>query len=136
MHLRLVLYFSLFKINIFVSYTKSVKKSYQLDHFTSAFAFCSDVSLTLGGKLKFAEMLSGRYADILSNIFLGYATLWFTSKHSDIRGMGYVRDYAMQVCLLPSYPLSLLPLFFVTIHQQVCCLLITTVVACLIDTTS
>lgn len=39
------------------------------------------MSLTLGGKIKFAESLSGRYADVLSNLYLGYATLWFHSKY-------------------------------------------------------
>ena len=35
----------------------------------------------MGGKIKFAESLSGRYADVLSNLYLGYATLWFHSKY-------------------------------------------------------
>ncbi|KAG5175311.1 acyl-CoA dehydrogenase [Tribonema minus] len=68
----------------------------QLDRLTSAFAFCADVSLTMGGKIKFAEMLSGRYADVLSNLVLGYATLWYTSQHADVKGIDAVRDYAMQ----------------------------------------
>jgi acyl-CoA dehydrogenase len=68
----------------------------QLDRLTAAFAFCADVSLTMGGKIKFAEMLSGRYADVLSNLTLGYATLWYTSAHKDVQGLSAVRDYAMQ----------------------------------------
>lgn len=52
----------------------------QLSKLTSNFAFCSDIALTLGGKLKFAEFLSGRYADILSNLFLGYSVLWYAKK--------------------------------------------------------
>lgn len=35
----------------------------------------------MGGKIKFAESLSGRYADVLSNLYLGYATLWFHGKN-------------------------------------------------------
>jgi hypothetical protein len=38
----------------------------------SNFALCSDLALTLGGRLKFAEMVSGRMADVLSNLFMGY----------------------------------------------------------------
>ncbi|CAM9690854.1 unnamed protein product, partial [Choristocarpus tenellus] len=67
----------------------------QLDRLTAAFAFCADVSLTMGGKIKFAEMLSGRYADVLSNLVLGYATLWYTS-HLNVKGLDKVTDYAMQ----------------------------------------
>ncbi|CAM9656701.1 unnamed protein product [Ascophyllum nodosum] len=68
----------------------------QLDRLTAAFAYCSDVALTMGGKIKFAEMLSGRYADVLSGLFLGYATLWYTSHHKNVKGLDKVTDYAMQ----------------------------------------
>lgn len=37
----------------------------------SNFALCSDLALTLGGRLKFAEMVSGRMADVLSNLYMG-----------------------------------------------------------------
>lgn len=53
----------------------------QLGRLAAAFAIASDLSLTMGGKIKFAESLSGRYADVLSNLYLGYATLWFHSKY-------------------------------------------------------
>jgi alkylation response protein AidB-like acyl-CoA dehydrogenase len=72
----------------------------QLDRLTSAFAYCADVSLTMGGKIKFAEMLSGRYADILSNLMLGYSTLWYTSAHSHVKDIDVVRDFAMQGLLV------------------------------------
>lgn len=42
-------------------------------------------------------MLSGRYADVLSGLFLGYATLWYTSHHKNVRGLDKVTDFAMQV---------------------------------------
>lgn len=47
--------------------------------------------------LQFAEMLSGRYADVLSGLFLGYSTLWYTSHHKGVKGLDKVTDYAMQV---------------------------------------
>lgn len=47
--------------------------------------------------VQFAEMLSGRYADVLSGLFLGYATLWYTSHHKNVRGLDKVTDFAMQV---------------------------------------
>jgi acyl-CoA dehydrogenase len=66
----------------------------QLSRMAAAFAVCSDLSLTLGGQIKFAEALSGRYADVLSNIYLGYATLWFHSKYP-AKGSDKILDYAM-----------------------------------------
>ena len=39
------------------------------------FALMADFSLLLGGKLKFAEMISGRFADVFGNLFLGYSVL-------------------------------------------------------------
>ncbi|CAM9411921.1 unnamed protein product [Chrysoparadoxa australica] len=71
----------------------------QLNRLTAAFAYCADVSLTMGGKIKFAEMLSGRYADVLSNLVLGYATLWYTSHHKNVKGIDKVMDFQMQKLL-------------------------------------
>lgn len=70
-----------------------------LDRLTAAFAFSSDIALTMGGKIKFAEMISGRYADVLSNLTLGYATLWYCDAHKDVAGIDKVRDFAMQTLL-------------------------------------
>ena len=71
----------------------------QLNRLASNFALCADVSLTLGGQIKFAEALSGRYADVLSNLYLGYATLWFHAQHKHVEGVDKVTDYAMQLIL-------------------------------------
>jgi len=67
----------------------------QLERMSAHFALCADLSLTIGGKIKFAEMLSGRFADVLSNIYLGYAVLWFHSKYP-AKGSEKVVDYAMK----------------------------------------
>jgi len=69
--------------------------STQLERMSAHFALCADFSLTMGGQIKFAEMISGRYADVLSNIYLGYATLWFHSKNPT-PGSEAVVEYAMQ----------------------------------------
>ena len=37
--------------------------------------------LLMGKKFKTSEMLSGRFADIFSNIYLCYSMLWFYEKH-------------------------------------------------------
>mmetsp|Transcript_22053 Transcript_22053/g.32009 ORF Transcript_22053/g.32009 Transcript_22053/m.32009 type:complete len:775 (-) Transcript_22053:62-2386(-) len=82
---------------LFRSRSKSDLEGYyesQLNRFAAGFAFSADLSLTLGGKIKFAEMLSGRYADVLSNLYLGYATLWFHSQNK-MEGSEKVLEYAM-----------------------------------------
>ena len=48
----------------------------QLSRYASAFALCVDVALlTLGGNLKRKEMISARFGDILSELFLSSAVL-------------------------------------------------------------
>jgi acyl-CoA dehydrogenase len=48
----------------------------QLSRYSSAFALCADMALlTLGGKLKRKEMLSARFGDILSELYLLSAVL-------------------------------------------------------------
>lgn len=70
----------------------------QLTKLSSNFALCSDFALFLGGKLKAAEFLSGRYADVLSNLYLGYAVLWHYKKEP-IAGIEPVMEFAMQTIL-------------------------------------
>eukprot|EP00123_Amoebidium_parasiticum_P016072 comp23275_c0_seq1/m.38100 comp23275_c0_seq1/g.38100 ORF comp23275_c0_seq1/g.38100 comp23275_c0_seq1/m.38100 type:complete len:747 (-) comp23275_c0_seq1:220-2460(-) len=53
----------------------------QLERLASAFAVNSDLALTMGGRLKTAEFVSGRYADALSGLYLGYACLWYHMKN-------------------------------------------------------
>jgi len=67
----------------------------QLSKLSANFALCSDFALTMGGKLKSAEFTSGRFADVLSNLFLGYATLWHYSKYP-VAGADKVVEYAME----------------------------------------
>jgi len=70
----------------------------QLTRLSANFALCSDIALTMGGGLKAAEFTSGRFADVLSNLYLGYATLWFHKKHA-VSGSEKVFDYAMDSIL-------------------------------------
>ena len=67
----------------------------QLGRLASNFAFCSDVGLTMGGGIKTAEFISGRYADVLSNLYMGYACLWYYEKHKHVQGLDKVLDLAM-----------------------------------------
>ena len=52
----------------------------ELDKFCVFFSLSSNLSLLLGGSLKKMEFLSGRYADILSDIFYGYALEWYVKN--------------------------------------------------------
>jgi len=67
----------------------------QLGRLTANFAFCADVGLTLGGGLKTAEFLSGRYADVLSNLYMAHSCLWYYQKHKHVAGLDKVLDMAM-----------------------------------------
>jgi len=71
-----------------------------LSRLAANFAFASDVGLTLGGGLKTAEFLSGRYSDVLSNLYLGYACLWYHAQHRGVKGIDAVLDLAMSRILV------------------------------------
>ncbi|KUF88944.1 hypothetical protein AM588_10001997 [Phytophthora nicotianae] len=50
-------------------------------------------------KLKFAEMISGRFADVFSSLYLGYSTMWFYKNNRHVEGIDVIFDYAMtQLC--------------------------------------
>ncbi|RHY36752.1 hypothetical protein DYB38_004131 [Aphanomyces astaci] len=68
----------------------------QLSRLAANFAITTDLALVLGGKLKFKEMISGRFADAFSSLYLGYASLWFYKQHHDTTdGLDVVFDYAL-----------------------------------------
>ncbi|KAG8463718.1 hypothetical protein KFE25_003991 [Diacronema lutheri] len=70
----------------------------QLGRLARAFAISADLSLVLGGKLKFAEMLSGRFADVLGNLYSGYAMLHYHKTHH-CADSDKVLDHAMSELL-------------------------------------
>ena len=47
-----------------------------LSRLAANFALSADLALVLGGRLKFEEMLSGRFSDAFGTLYLGYACLW------------------------------------------------------------
>jgi len=59
------------------------------------FAFCADCGLTMGGGIKTAEFVSGRYADVLSNLYLGYSVMWFYNNNKGVEGLDKVFDMTM-----------------------------------------
>ena len=55
--------------------------------------------MILGGGLKTAEFVSGRYADILGNLYIGYACLWFYQNNRNVKDLAVLLDFAMaDVC--------------------------------------
>jgi hypothetical protein len=67
----------------------------QLLRLSANFALTADLCFTLGGRLKFEELLMGRLADALGSIFLGYATLHHYSRRRGIAGLEAVTEHAM-----------------------------------------
>lgn len=66
---------------------KDKTKYYQmhLNKLTSNFALTSNLALLLGGKIKTSQYLSGRYSDILSDLYMSYACLWYYEKNKDVK---------------------------------------------------
>ena len=70
-----------------------LKRYYQqLSQFSASFALVADISmLTIGGKLKRKEKLSGRLADILSLLYMGSAVLKYYELEEDEEAFPFVR---------------------------------------------
>jgi len=67
----------------------------QLLRLSANFALTADLCFTLGGRLKFEELLMGRLADSMGAIFLGYATLHHYTRRRGIEGLEAVTEHAM-----------------------------------------
>jgi len=68
----------------------------QLLRLSANFAFCADVSLLCGGRLKFEELLMGRLSDAMGAIFLGYATLHhFERNRASVEGLNALAESAL-----------------------------------------
>lgn len=71
----------------------------QLTKLSANFAVCADMALVLGGRLKFEEMLSGRFADAVGSLYLGYACLWYYEQNRGVEGIDVVLEAAMESLL-------------------------------------
>eukprot|EP01035_Chromulina_nebulosa_P026393 gene26393-34540_t len=71
----------------------------QLSRLSANFAVSADLALVLGGRLKFEEMLSGRFADAFGTLYLGYACLWYYSQNKHVEGIDQVVELAMETIL-------------------------------------
>merc|ERR1711862_983799 len=67
----------------------------QLLRLSANFALTADLCFTLGGRLKFEELLMGRMADAIGAIFLGYATLHHYTRLRGVKGLETATEHAM-----------------------------------------
>lgn len=67
----------------------------QLLRLSANFALTADLCFTLGGRLKFEELLMGRLSDALGSIFLGYATLHHYTRRRGVQGLEAITEHAM-----------------------------------------
>jgi len=67
----------------------------QLLRLSANFALTADLCFTLGGQLKFEELLMGRLADALGAIYLGYATLHLYHRRRGVKGLESVTEHAL-----------------------------------------
>lgn len=71
----------------------------QLGRQAANFALSADLALVLGGRLKFEEMLSGRFADAFSALYLGYACCWYYQQNKNVEGIDALFELAMESLL-------------------------------------
>jgi len=67
----------------------------QLLRLSANFALTADLCFTLGGQLKFEELLMGRLSDAMGAIFLGYSTLHHYSRNRGVEGLETMTEHAM-----------------------------------------
>jgi len=68
----------------------------QMNRLATNFALMADMSLVLGGRIKFAEMISGRFADAFSALYLGYASMWFYKNNESVENLDKIFDFSMK----------------------------------------
>ena len=97
-NLKTSLYYSVY-LKLYNNKNKhnNITEYYQhhLNRVVSNFALTSNIALTMGGKIKTNEYISGRYADILSNIYMAYACLWYYEKNKNIDNIDKLLESAM-----------------------------------------
>merc|ERR1719506_2911684 len=67
----------------------------QLLRLSANFALTADLCFTLGGRLKFEELLMGRLSDAMGAIFLGYSTLHHYHNNRGVEGLETLTEHAM-----------------------------------------
>lgn len=75
----------------------NIDKYYEthLNRHVANFAYSANIALLMGGKIKTEEYISGRYADILADIYMSYACLWFYKKNKNIKDIDKLLEYSL-----------------------------------------
>ena len=77
-----------------------LRYSRQVDYLGAAFAWVADMALAvLGGNLKHREMLSGRFADVLGNLYLAAAAIKRYQDNGEDENEAPLMEWACQVAL-------------------------------------
>ena len=84
------IYLKLYRNNDIAKYSEM-----HLNRHVANFAFSANIALLMGGKIKTAEYISGRYADILADIYMSYACLWFHKKNNSIKDIDHLLEYCI-----------------------------------------
>ena len=74
------------------------KKLDRLDKLTVRFSNLANFVGLLGGKIKSNQMISGKMADILSNLYLSYSLIWFHNNYCS-EELNKVRDFCINSLL-------------------------------------
>ena len=74
------------------------KKLDRLDKLTVRFSNLANFVGLLGGKIKSNQMISGKMADILSNLYLSYSLIWFHNNYCS-EELNNVRDFSINSLL-------------------------------------
>jgi acyl-CoA dehydrogenase len=90
------LYYSIY-LKLYRRYGVDIDKytEIHLNRHVANFAFTANIALLMGGKIKTAEYISGRYADILADIYMSYACLWFYKKNKDVKDIDKLLEYSI-----------------------------------------
>ena len=76
------------------------KHSRTIEHLSAAFAYLVDITIfSLGGDLKRKEMLSARFADVMSNLYLASASLKRFKDNGESQSEQPLADWACQYAL-------------------------------------
>ena len=88
------LYYSIY-LNFYNEEDKTKYYQTHLNKLTSNFALTSNLALLLGGKIKTSQYLSGRYSDILSDLYMSYSCLWYYEKNKHVKDIDKVLKISM-----------------------------------------
>lgn len=80
---------------IYLKFKNNKTHEMQLKRHVANFAFSANIALLMGGKIKTAEYISGRYADILSDIYMSHACLWYYEKNKNVKDIKKILDYSL-----------------------------------------